>query len=319
MKSQVKKFHFGFMPTGINTCSDWLEVAREGEDLGYDTLFLGDHINDWGIFPALMAAASATKTLRVGTMVVGNDFRNPVLVAKDVATVDCLSDGRFELGLGTGYNVQDYTQMGIAYDSPGIRVDRLSEAVQIIKGHFSKETFSFHGKYYMVKDLVGFPQPVQRPHPPIIIGGGGKRVLTLAAREANVVCMVNRKKVDGSIDATSMTLEAFKQKVEWIRQAAGNKLDHLEMMVFVWLPNVTDSQSEAQNSIEAIHEFLLERDPESHITYQQVKDSPYGMAGSEDYLVEKMLSLRERLGISYWVFMSNPAGAAKLVKRLSGQ
>ena len=318
MNSQVKKLRFGFLPTGMKTRDEWLEVARQGEDLGYDTLFHGDHIYFWGVFPALMAAANATKTLRVGTMVLANDFYNPALLARDAVTVDIMTDGRFELGLGTGYNVQDYSQIGIAYDSPGIRVDRLDEAVRIIKGYFAKEPFSFHGKYYQAKDLVCSHQPVQQPHPPIIIGGGGKRVLSLAAREANIVCMTNRKKANGGVDATSITLESFAQKAEWICRAAGDKLDHLEIMATVFFPNVTDSLSEAQTTVEFIHKYMIEADPESNITYEQVKVSPYGMAGSEDYLVEKILSLRESLGITYWVFACNPPGAAKLVKRLSG-
>src|SRR6185503_8025512 len=149
--------------------------------------------------------------------------------------------------------------------------------------------------------------------------GGGKRVLTLAAREANIVCMINKKKADGKLDAASITLEAFAQKADWIRQAAGDHLDQVELMAFVWFPNVTDSQSEAENSIEIIHKFLLAGDPASNLTIEQVKDSPYGLAGSEDALVEKLLALRERLGITYWVFTGEPEAAAPLVKRLSGQ
>jgi probable F420-dependent oxidoreductase len=318
MQAQPNKFRFGFMPTEVTTREQLVTAAHQGEDFGYDVMFLGDHLGDLGVFPALSTAADATKTLRVGPLVLANDLRSPVLVANDAATLDILSGGRLELGLGAGYRRDEYSQVGIPYDSPGVRVRRLAEAVEIIKGYFHHEPFSFHGNYYQVDELTGPLQPVQKPHPPLIIGGGGRQVLSLAAREADIVSFATRKKADGSIDARSTTREALAEKTGWVREAAGDASKPLEIMAYVWFMKVTDHQSEADQTIDMIHKFLIDADPESQITPEQVRASPYGMAGSEDYLVEKALALREQFGVSYWVFLGNPLDAARLVRRLSG-
>ena len=156
--------------------------------MGYTALYLPDHFGDQpGPIAALMAAADATTRLRIGSLVFDNDYRHPVVLAKEAATLDLLSDGRLDLGLGAGWLVSDYEQAGIPYDSAGIRIDRLAEAVTIVKGLFTGEEFSFSGKYYTINGLEGLPRPVQKPHPPILLGGGGRKMLTLAAREADIV------------------------------------------------------------------------------------------------------------------------------------
>src|SRR5207253_6767082 len=188
----------------------WVQQARRAEELGYSTFLLPDHyVNDLATTPALAIAAEATNTLRVGSFVFDNDFRHPAAVAKEAATLDLLSDGRFELGIGAGWHGPEYQQTGIPFEPPGVRVGRLEEAVTIIKALFGEEPVNFSGKHYTINGLVGLPKPVQRPHPPILIAGGGKRVLSLAAREADIVGLHIKTYADGSGgDMTSTSADA---------------------------------------------------------------------------------------------------------------
>src|SRR5262249_35229896 len=161
-------------------------------DLGYATLVIADHFGDRDFAPiaALTAAALSTTSLRVSCTVFDNDFRHPALLAREAATLDVLSDGRLEFGIGAGYFQSDYDQSGIPLDPPGTRVSRMEEAVHIIKGMWAGGPFSFDGKYYRVADISAGVQPIQRPHPPVFIGAGGKRLLTFAAREADIIGVI---------------------------------------------------------------------------------------------------------------------------------
>src|SRR5437016_11924644 len=191
--------------------------------MGFSTLYLPDHFTEQpGPIAALMAAADATTKLRVGSLVFDNDYRHPIVLAKEAATLDLLSDGRFELGIGAGWHGPDYEQTGIPFDPPRVRVSRLEEAVTVIKRLFGEEPVNFSGKYYTINGLTGLPRPVQRPHPPIFIAGGGKRVLSLAAREADIVGLHVKTYADGSGgDVSSTSGDATLEKLEWVRQAAG--------------------------------------------------------------------------------------------------
>ncbi len=179
--SSTKPFRFaaqlGSSPDG--TAKGWAEQARRVEDLGYATLLMPDHFEtQLAPIPALAAVADATSTLRMGSLVFGNDYRHPLVLAKEMATLDVLSNGRFEASLGAGWMRTDYEQAGITYDAPGVRVDRFSEAIAVIKGLLSTDgPFSFSGDHYSVTEHTLAPRPVQQPRPPLIIGGGGKRVL----------------------------------------------------------------------------------------------------------------------------------------------
>ncbi|MEO5953821.1 MAG: TIGR03621 family F420-dependent LLM class oxidoreductase, partial [Chloroflexia bacterium] len=181
-------FRFGVVSASTESRKDWVELARKAEDLGYSTFLLPDHfVNPLAAVPALSVAAAATTTLRVGSFVFDNDFRHPAMLAKEAATLDLLSDGRFEIGIGAGWHGPEYEQTGIPFDPPGVRVGRLEEAVAIIKKFFTGEPVTFAGNHYTINGLVGLPTSVQRPHPPIFLAGGGKRVLSLAGREADIV------------------------------------------------------------------------------------------------------------------------------------
>src|SRR6266568_8001917 len=186
--SKMRPFRFGVITESAPSREHWTTLVRRAEELGYATFLLADHyVNEFPPLVALMAAADATKTLRVGSFVFDNDFRHPALLAKEIATLDLLSGGRFELGIGAGWHRPEYEQTGLPFESAGVRISRLEEALRIIKGFLTEETVTFAGSHYTVTGLKAFPKPLQRPHPPIFIGGGGKRLLALAGREADIV------------------------------------------------------------------------------------------------------------------------------------
>jgi probable F420-dependent oxidoreductase len=261
----------------------------------------------------MVSAAEATSTLRIGSYVLGNDFRHPVMLAKEAATIDVLSNGRLELGIGTGYYKSDYEGSGIPLQAPGVRVARFKEAVRLIKGFFEGEPFSFEGEYYQVHDLKGIPLPIQRPHPPIMMGGGSKRVLGIAAREADIVSLNIRTTPGGGFDLSSLTIEAAAQKVEWIRQAAGERFADLELNLLVMVVEITDDRREAAEKIH--REWEMSND---EFTVEQLLDSPSFLIGSLEQIIEQLQMLREKFGISYYSVWEPMEPFAPIVARLSG-
>jgi len=218
-------FRFGIQCRGPADPQGWRALARQVEDLGWSTLTIADHFDDaLAPIPGVMAAADATTVLRVGTMVLSNDYRHPVVVAKEAATLDVLTGGRFELGIGAGWMTVDYEAAGIPLDEAGERVHRLGEAVAVLKGLWAGDPCTLEGEHYRIDGLAGLPRPVTPGGPPIVIGGGGPRVLRLAGREADVVGInVNLKA--GVIDQRAFpdgTPEATDRKVGWVRAAAGD-------------------------------------------------------------------------------------------------
>src|SRR6266700_1113127 len=188
MSAHPRPFRFSVQERSAYTARPWRDRARAVESMGYSTLYLPDHFGDQlGPIAALMAAADATTTLRIGSLVFDNDYRHPVVLAKEAATLDLLSEGRLDFGIGAGWMVYDYEQSGIPFDSAGTRIDRLAEGLTIIKRLFAGGEVSFAGRHYSISGIEGAPLPVQKPHPPIVIGGGGRKMLELAAREANTV------------------------------------------------------------------------------------------------------------------------------------
>ncbi|MFP4513630.1 MAG: TIGR03621 family F420-dependent LLM class oxidoreductase, partial [Acidimicrobiales bacterium] len=270
----------------------WAELARKAEDLGVSVLTVADHLDDQlAPVAAIMAAASATTTLRVGALVFCNDYRHPVILAKEAATIDVLSDGRLEMGLGAGWMTTDYEQSGIRLDPPGARIDRLEEAIAVVKGLFGDGPVTHAGAHYRIDGLEGTPKPVQRPHPPLLIGGGGRRVLSLAAREADIVG-INVNLAGGTIDASvgpNATVDATDEKIGWIRDAAGDRFDDLELQVRVHVAAVTDDR----------HGLAAAMGPALGLSPEAALASPHALAGTADEIVEQLRERRERWGISY--------------------
>jgi probable F420-dependent oxidoreductase len=295
---------------------EWINLVRRAEDLGYATLHVQDHFSrSMGPLTSLTGAAAATKSIRLGSFVFANDFRHPVVLAQEAATLDVISGGRFEFGIGTGFSATDYKYLGIQPDPPGVRVDRLVEAIKIVKGFFSGESFSFDGRYYHADGLVGWPTPVQQPMPPLMIGGGSRRVLSLAAKEADVVSINIRTTPEGNLDFRSITAEAVSEKVRWIREASGDRLDKIELNVLVLAVAITDQPRAAAEQLLQIMGV-----PTSVLSPDEALASPSLLIGPVSKLVEDLLERRERYGLSYVsAFGSTMEDLAPVVARLSGR
>ena len=307
----VRPFRFGVTAPTPSAGTDWVERARRVEQLGYSILVVPDHFRDHlAPVPALTAAALATTRLRVGSLVFSNDFRHPAVLAKEAATIDVLSGGRFELGLGGGWLRAEYDQTGIPFDAPGTRIERLEEAVTIIKGLLAGERVTFAGRHYTIADLEGRPTPIQRPHPPIAIGGGGRRTLTLAAREASIVGLVPRARRDGSgLDLTDLSDAATRQKLEWVRSAAGDRFESLEIHALIQAVAVADRRTAAADDLAS--RFKVAR--------EVVLETPYVLLGTVEEICESLRQRRERYGISYLtVFERDMEVFAPVVARLAG-
>lgn len=272
-----RPFRFGVIAERAESRDAWLNKAHRIEDLGYNSLLVPDHI--WiEIDPvvALMAAADHT-TLRVGSHVFSNDFRNPVILARQAATLDMLSNGRFQFGLGCGYDQNDYDQAGILFEEAGERVSRFEEALRFIKEFFTQDVVSFSGKYYQVKELKAVPKSVQKPHPPIYIGGSGKRVLSIAGREADIIGVGNK--------GGPSTIQ---RKLDWIRDAAGERFAQIELSSTVFAVAVTEKPEYAAHAI-------AER---MKMTPQEVLHHLPVLIGTVEQIAETLLMRREKYGIS---------------------
>ncbi len=293
MTGTRRPFRFGVQQFDTPTGAQWLETARQAEALGYDTLLMPDHFgSQFAPFSGLTAAATVTATMRVGTLVAANDFRHPLVLAKEAATLDLISGGRFELGLGAGWDGSDYAESGIEFLGSAERADRLTEAIAVLKAAFSGEKFSFSGRYYQITGHAARPLPAQRPHPPLMIGAGAPRLLGLAAREADIVTLAPRTRADGSgLIRASVSAEATERKIGWIREGAGDRFGALELGALVFAVEVTADPMAAAEALAARWD----------LTPQAVLSSPHLLVGPAEQIAEDLLECRERLGISYWV------------------
>lgn len=244
-----KPFRFGVVSANAPSHEAWVAQARRIEELGYSTLLMPDRPSFGGLAPftALAVAAQATTTLRIGSYVFCNDYRHPAMLAKEVATLDLLSNGRFELGLGAGVSADGHEQMGIPFDGPATRISRLEESLHIITRLFTEESVSFQGKYYRINGMNGLPKPIQHPHPPIFIGTSGKRMLTIAAQFADSIAITPRMSKQGmSPDPADTTPEAILQKIAWVQEAAGERFAHLELAQSAYYLEITDGPARPQ-------------------------------------------------------------------------
>ena len=287
-------FRFGVQLSNASSGASWRELARTVEDLGYSTLFLPDHFGDqFGTLVALTVAAEATTEMKVGSLVFGNDYRHPIVLAKEVATLDLLSEGRVEFGLGAGWMTTDYDQSGIPNDPPGVRISRMVESLSIIKSLWSTGTASMAGEHYSINDAVGSPLPHSRPYPKIIIGGGGRRILGIAAREADIVG-VNMSLASGHAGREvldSATAEYFDQRIAWVREAAGDRFDALELQCLTFVVQIVPDRKEAIGRLSSA----------MGVTAAQIEGSPIALVGTIEQISEQLIERRERFGFSYIV------------------
>jgi probable F420-dependent oxidoreductase len=291
----MKPFRFGVNLRGADSRADWVAKARKLEDLGYSTLLVPDHLAEiMSPLAPLVSAASGTSTLRVGTCVLNNDFRHPVLLAREAAAIDLLSDGRFELGIGAGHMQSEYTEAGLPFDPAPVRFDRLGESVQILKSLLAGEATSFAGRFYQVKQHTIFPLPVQKPRPPIMIGGNGKKLLALAAREADIVGLTGLAFPKGATetDISGCKPERVDERIAWVREQAGARFDQIELNALVQRVIVTDDRQQAAEELTARWAAL---------TPEEILQTPYLLIGTVDQMVEALQERRERWGFSYCV------------------
>lgn len=313
MSAAVRPFRFGVQARGARKRSDWVELARRCEGLGYDVLTMPDHFDDQlAPVPALMCAADATSTLRVGALVWDNDYKHPVVLAKELATLDVLSEGRLEIGIGAGWMVSDYRQSGIVYDPPKVRLDRFEEALEVIRRSMTAEPFSFEGQHYRIDHYRNTPAPVQAPCPPILIGGGGDRVLGIAARQADIVGInaTMHSGVIGPDTFTTMTAEAVDAKVATVRAAAGARLADIEFNIRAFLVNITADRSAGLTTMSTM----------LGVSPSMVEQTPFALIGPPAAIVDDLLARRERWGFSYVIVGDNDVDAfAPVVDALAGR
>ena len=311
----MRRFRFGVQVSGpARTGREWQEIARKAESLGFSTLFVPDHLDDGQFSPivAMTAAATATTTLRVGSLVFDNDYRHPVPLAREMATLDLISEGRLEVGMGAGWRRSDYEQSGIKYDPPGVRIARLSEAVGIMVSLWKDGTSTFTGEHYSVAGAVGLPKPYSHGGPSLIIGGGGRKILDLAARYAQIVGINPSLSagVVGAEVAKTVGPEQFLERVAWVKESAGNRFEEIELQCLTVVANVTDNG----------YSWLSEVAPAFGVTVDEAMDIPIVLVGSVNEIVEALELRRQRFGFNYWVIHQQEMEAfAPVVAALNGK
>jgi probable F420-dependent oxidoreductase len=312
----LKPFRFLADAFEATTAHELGERARAAEALGVTTFVLPDHlVPQLAPIPYLATVAALTERLRISAFVHNNDLRHPAVLAQELATLDVLSGGRLDVAIGAGWNEPEYRAIGLPFDPAPIRQARLAEAIHVIKGCFGDGPFSFAGEHYTIREHDGHPKPVQRPHPPFFIGGGGRRTLELAALEGQIVGLAPRILAGQRPDPTSLTWAATEEKLGWVRAAAAERFDELEFNVYPsqWPITVTDDlHGEARKVIDRLRERSGKE-----LTEQEVIDSPHIFIGSIDRFVEKFSELRERLGINSFL-VGGLDDLAPVVERLAG-
>ncbi len=309
----MRPFRFGVQLSHAADGAAWRATARHVEDLGYSTLFLPDHFTDqWAPLVALTAAACATTTLRVGSLVFDNDYRHPVELAREVATLELVAEGRVEFGLGAGWMMTDYDTLGIPYDPPGVRIDRMVEGLQIIKDLWSTGTSTRKGNHFRVEGARGVARPEGAPSPPVIIGGGSRRVLGIAAREADIIG-INPALGEGFIGpetAASTSAARFHERVQWVREAAGDRFDQLELQLLTVVVQVVDDRDE----------FFAAAAPMIGMSAAEAAEVPLALVGTVEQICETLEERREEYGFSYWVVHEGEIDAfAPVVAALAGR
>jgi probable F420-dependent oxidoreductase len=308
-------FRFGIIAKAARSADEFAAHAKRIEDLGFSTMFIPDHFVDHALapIPAAMAAATATSTLRIGTLVLGNDYRHPVVLANEAATIDLLSGGRLELGMGAGWMTADYEKGGFPLDKPSVRIARLDESLTVLKGLWADGPFSFKGEHYTIDELDGDPKPVQKPHPPLIVGGGAPKILAVAAKHAQIVGINSnlRSGVGESPDSVhSLTAAATDQKLRWLREAAGSGFEELEIQTLTGFVHVTDDASSIASGIASAF----------GVDAEVALETPAVLVGTVDEIADEVRRRRDRWQMNYVVVDENFLDAfAPVVERLAGR
>lgn len=289
----TRPFRFGVQLSRADSAAAWRDLVRRVEDHGYSSVSLPDHFGDQlAPMVAMAVAAEATSTLRIGTLVLGNDYRHPLVLAKEAATLDLLSEGRLELGIGAGWQTSDYDESGIPLDEPAVRVDRLEESLAVMKALWAGES-DFSGRHYTIKGATGAPAPHRRPHPTLLIGGGSRRVLQLAGREADIVGLNPRLREGfiGPQSLASISAAHYDQRLAWVREGAGDRFGAIELQCLTFFVRVVPNGREVREETARLFSMSVEDGAEV----------PLALIGSPEEITEQLASRRERWGMSYWV------------------
>ena len=318
----MRPFRFGVLVERFGDGDDVLRTAARAEELGYATLLIRDHLvaepfgHQLAPLTTLAAVAATTRRLRVGTLVLSVDYRHPAVLAKEIATLDRLSGGRLELGLGAGWAKDEYERVGIPFDRDGRRVERFAEALRVLKGIFADDPLTFDGEHYRFAGYDGFPKPVQRPHPPFLVGAGGRRMLSIAAREADTIGLLAAPIAGGVIaydhDPSTRAPERMTQQIDWVREAAGERFGRIELSTMVSPVVASDRRAAAAALARARGWTGLE--PEAVLAMPSI------LVGSADAMEDDLRARRERLGLSYLVVRDRDMEQfAPVVERLTGR
>jgi probable F420-dependent oxidoreductase len=316
--ARMREFRFwASAAAGMESGKEVAALARRAEEMGYAGLVLPDHLMaQHAPIPLLATVAAATEKLRIGTFVLNAALRHPAVLAQDLASLDVLSGGRLEIGIGGGWNKPEFDSIGVPFDPVPARIDRLTEVVAVLKGCFAEGPFSYTGSYYTIAEHDGQPLPVQRPHPPFFIGGGGRRTLSLAGREAQVVGLAPRLLPGVLPDPRSFTAAAAEEKIGWVREAAGDRFADLEL-------NTYPSGAQAQITEHALRIATdrvdrLRQLTGHELTAAELLDSPHVFIGTAAALTDKIIGLRERYGISS-IMTGDVDDLAPVVEALAGR
>ena len=308
-----RKFRFAVQHTHAPDGTAWINMARSAEDSGVSVFSMPDHLGDlFSPIPALAAVAAVTRTIKLSMFVLCNDNRHPGLLAKEIATLDAISNGRVELGLGAGWTRTEYDALGMPFDSPGTRIERLGEAVKILRGTFGDDKYSFTGKYYQVTDLAIRPRPVRPSGIPIVLGGGGRKMLSLAAREADIVSIAANNQLRPAMDSpfTGFGFKQVNEQAGWVREAAGERYASVELNVRVLAVVINPDREAAARELSS----------NLGVPAEDLLDSPFVFIGDLGQIEEQIVRMREQLGISYFtISQRHAAPLLPLIRRMTGR
>jgi probable F420-dependent oxidoreductase len=319
-------FRFGLQAYAPESGKQWRELARKAESIGFSSFHLADHIIGPGpalaatghpvqtvaAIPAMAVAAEATSTIKVGCRVLCVDYRNPVMLAKEVATLDFFSEGRLELGLGAGWLQGEYEAVGIPFDRAGVRLDRFEEVIGLLRASFAEGELNIDTTHVHAVGFEAVPKPFTKSGPPIMIGGGAQRILAIAGREADIVSL-NFNNSSGKLGAEgigSSTAEHTDQKIQWIRNGAGDRFDQIEIEIAAYFTVVTPDGAGTRAKMA----------PMFGMTPEVFAEHPNVLIGSVDEICDRIVERRERFGISYTSFGASVMDSViPVVERLSGK
>ncbi|GAB18793.1 putative oxidoreductase [Gordonia effusa NBRC 100432] len=322
----TRKFRFGAGGEGNKDeggARKFVQLAQTAEEYGFDTFAIPDHLgNQVGPLAALGALTQATSTIRLATSVLANGWRHPALLAKEATTIDVLSKGRLELGIGAGWMKEEFDKAGIEFESPGARIRRLEEALIILDGLLRGEEVNFDGEFYKINGLVGSPRPRQGPRPPLAVGGGGPKMLALAAKYADVISVATGTTREGQLRLSDMTIEKTIERVDVIRQAAGDRFDDIELNWTIATIVITDDrEATAEMALKALDQGYppnIARDVT--LTVDDILQSPYLAFGTFDQIADQIREVRRRTSMSYvGVFPTQMDAFAPVIPLLRGE